>query len=776
MKQNYLKVWLSACVCMCLSLCANVSAQEVTSFEVQRPEFMASPEQLFLIISEVPNTEQEWVPEYYASYNFETNKYDAHGLVISGEYIITARITIDDGVTFVLPYSVQKMVVAGGTMSLDLSNVYHKCGITLNDYAGKPFPYAQLADLNSQESYFSNAEGRIILYMPDGKYEYQLSATDYFTTTKSITMAGTDMNIVLGFDNYRKADFRVKDHKGELMPQVSVNVARGNSSYTTTTNGQGMATVYLPDGTYNVSATPESYKGQYKDIAVSSSIGVTDFTFEGYKRFTAKVKNGTGMDINVERVYLFDDSGDDDYHSGSNENRNFYYAPSGIYTYNVKFDATLSKRGMVKIADSDIEKEFDLSGYKKVIFESSLNIYELRLSDPKQEDEETWRIEFPYTPDEYAARTTKTVEVYLPVGEYLINGYSTPQTAMKINITQSGQRIVYDKKEMDRVDIEVKFLNSPVDENLLADWDAEFYPEGYTGSMYISSSYPKLPVGNYTYSVEQRETYTGKYAFMKKGSCRIDANNNTIEVDLKNYRPITFNVLTPDGKNVNEPIIEFFRDGQYVMEVEGTRCLLEDGEYKALIWDEGNSGICQKWLTVTVSGTARNIDVQFEKANTSIVIAELRTEEYEPVNDAMLTIGGKTSDLVMGYMHLLSEVPGGVNNYQIAIGGKQVQTGTVNVRTDETNYLTIYLESGSTGTRDMQESKVVMIQNGDRLMLFSDSGKPYAVSIYSMNGSKMLERSLNGDDEISIESFGSGVYILKMAGADGVKTFKFIKK
>lgn len=776
MKQNYLKVWLSACVCMCLSLCANVSAQEVTSFDVQVPEFMAYPEQMILIMSEVSNTEQEWVPEYYAPYNPETGKYDAHGLDISGEYIITARITLDDGVTFVLPYSVRKMVVAGGTMSLDLRNVYNKCNITLKDYAGNPFPSAQLTDLNSQDSYFSNEEGRIILYMPDGRYEYQLSATNYFTATKSITMEGTDMSVVLGFDNYRKADFRVKDHKGELMPRVSVNVARGNSSYTTTTNGQGMATMYLPDGTYNVSAVPESYKSQYKDIAVSSSIGVTDFTFEGYKRFTANVKMGTGMNINVERVYLSDDSGDDDYHSGSNENRNFYYAPSGIYTYNVIFDAALSKRGMVKIIDKDVEKEFDLSDYKKVIFESSLDIYELRLSDPKREDEDTWSIEFPYSPDEYAARSVKTAEVYLPVGEYLINAYNTPQTAMTINITQSGQRIVYDKKEMDKVDIEVKFLNSPVDENLLSSWDAEFYPEGYAGSLYISSNYPKLPVGNYTYSIEPREAYTGNYAFIKKGSCRIDANNNTIEVDLKNYRPITFNVLTPDGKNVNEPIIEFFRGDQYVMEVEGTRCLLEDGEYKALIWDEGNSGVCQKWLTITVSGTARNINVQFEYLNTSIVIAELRNEAYEPVNDALLTIGGKTSDLVMGYMHLLSEVPGGVNNYQIEIGGKQVQTGTVNVRTDESNYLTIYLESGSTGTRDMQESKVAMIQNGDRLMLFSDSGKPYNVSVYSINGSKMLERSLNGDDEISIESFGSGVYILKMAGADGVKTFKFIKK
>lgn len=44
MKQSYLTIWVSACLCMCLSLCGNVSAQGVTSFSIQRPDFVSAPE------------------------------------------------------------------------------------------------------------------------------------------------------------------------------------------------------------------------------------------------------------------------------------------------------------------------------------------------------------------------------------------------------------------------------------------------------------------------------------------------------------------------------------------------------------------------------------------------------------------------------------------------------------------------------------------------------------------------------------------------------------
>ena len=46
MKQSYLTIWVSACLCMCLSLCGNVSAQGVTSFSIQRQDFVSDPEDL----------------------------------------------------------------------------------------------------------------------------------------------------------------------------------------------------------------------------------------------------------------------------------------------------------------------------------------------------------------------------------------------------------------------------------------------------------------------------------------------------------------------------------------------------------------------------------------------------------------------------------------------------------------------------------------------------------------------------------------------------------
>ena len=50
MKHNYSTFWLSACFILCLLLCGNVSAQPVTSFEVQRPDFMSEPYELHLML------------------------------------------------------------------------------------------------------------------------------------------------------------------------------------------------------------------------------------------------------------------------------------------------------------------------------------------------------------------------------------------------------------------------------------------------------------------------------------------------------------------------------------------------------------------------------------------------------------------------------------------------------------------------------------------------------------------------------------------------------
>lgn len=784
MKQNYSTIWISTCLCMCLSLCAHVSAQSVTSFAVQRPDFISYPEQLTVIISEIPFPGQEWVGwEMYAHYNPQTDRYEAYEIETSGEYTIKTHISFNEGNVYSMPYAVQRNVVAGGTMELDIRNVYHRCDITLKDYAGNPFPYVHLSDPGYGNGYSSDDEGKLTMYMPDGDYEYILTASNYSPVRKTITMAGADMNVSFGFEDHRKVDFRVKDHNGDWMAGAYVQLEDGERSFSLSTDGQGMGTMFLTDGTYSVNLSASGYIGQDRDVVVNSSIGVTDFSFESYKRFTAKVKNGPDTDVNVEMVYLFSIDGDDDYDSGiGGYSRDFFYAPPGVYTFKVQFDATFSKRGLAKIDDKDVAKEFDFSDYKKAIIECGSEINNLQLTDPKRIDEDSWFFYFPESPGEeiQTVQNTKSVEVYLPAGEYLLNGYETPQTGMKINLTQSGQRFVYDTKRLEEIEIELKFVNAPVDERLLSSWYGEFTPEGYTGSIGISAYSRMLPAGNYTYFIDQ-EAYSSSgdmYAFVKQGSCRIDANNKTVEVDLKNYRLVNFNVLSPDGEELEYPILEIFRDGEPILEVEGTRCLLEDGDYKILAWDEdeNDTEVYQKWVSFTISGANRVINVQFERTNTSIVFAELRGEAYEIVDNAEIIIAGKAPEYVHSYISLFTDIPCGEVDYRILVKGQQVQAGTVNIVPNESNYLTFFVESSATGINDMHESKLSMVQNGDKLMLYSEDGKPYTASIYAMNGSKMLERNLSGDDELSIQSFGSGVYILRMAGADGVKTFKFIKK
>lgn len=68
MKQSYLTIWVSACLCMCLSLCGNVSAQGVTSFSIQRPDFADSaPEDLYVTLRDVPTSGTETGMEMYAA-------------------------------------------------------------------------------------------------------------------------------------------------------------------------------------------------------------------------------------------------------------------------------------------------------------------------------------------------------------------------------------------------------------------------------------------------------------------------------------------------------------------------------------------------------------------------------------------------------------------------------------------------------------------------------------------------------------------------------------
>ncbi len=88
MKHNYSTFWLSACFILCLLLCGNVSAQPVTSFEVQRPDFMSEPYELHLMLRAPTSSDTEVGREFYAAYNSETGKYEIHDLEESADFLI----------------------------------------------------------------------------------------------------------------------------------------------------------------------------------------------------------------------------------------------------------------------------------------------------------------------------------------------------------------------------------------------------------------------------------------------------------------------------------------------------------------------------------------------------------------------------------------------------------------------------------------------------------------------------------------------------------------
>ena len=775
MKHNYSTFWLSACFILCLLLCGNVSAQPVTSFEVQRPDFMSEPYELHLMLRAPTSSDTEVGREFYAAYNSETGKYEIHDLEESADFLINVYYSYWQQYAYILPYSFVQRVTVGETMKLDLRNVYHQCNVTVKDYYGNPFSNASLQEYPYGNSYQLDQEGQLRFYMPNGTYDFSISASGYSPLKKSITMAGADRNVTFTLDDYRKVNFKVTDHKGDAMAYANVMVEEDRSSFSVQTNEEGEATMFLTDGNYEVCLSATGYWSLNKELVVNSATETVSLSFEGYKHLSFKVKNGENMDIHVSHFYLYTQG--EDYSSSISGDS--YYMPEGLYMYEVNFNATSAQYGLIQVGNSDIEKTFDFSGYKKAIIECSQDVRFINVYDPaKEEYEPIWNISFPdYAgPEggETPGQADRTAIVYLLAGEYEINGHDTPQTGMKIQLNQSEQRFIYNTQALNLLDVELNFINSPVDTDELNSWYAYFIPKGYKGSISGSSYSLQIPAGEYSYTVEH-DAYNG-YGFMKEGNCKVDAANRVLNVDLKDYHCVSFNVSTPDGVEVEYPIVELFKDGEPFMSGEGREYLFENGNYKALVWDEDETEVFQKWVSFTVSGKDQIIDVRFEHANTSLVFTEVRNETFEPVENTDVVIAGKTPDYVHKNYALFTSIPCGKNNYTISIGGAQVQAGTIEIKADETLDITFFIDSSATGMNDRTEGKLSMIQQGNKLLLLSENGEPYSVSIYSVNGNKMLERRMNGDGELSVESFGSGVYILQIVKSDHVKTFKFVKK
>lgn len=61
------------------------------------------------------------------------------------------------------------------------------------------------------------------------------------------------------------------------------------------------------------------------------------------------------------------------------------------------------------------------------------------------------------------------------------------------------------------------------------------------------------------------------------------------------------------------------------------------------------------------------------------------------------------------------------------------------------------------------------------LRLYGDSGKNYAVGIFSISGVMVFQTHLHGDESVSLETLGNGVYIAIAIGENKTYKLKFVK-
>lgn len=144
-------------------------------------------------------------------------------------------------------------------------NDYYLTTISVLDTAGKPMAGAsvELTSENKQDIYSTDEKGELKLHLPDGSYKCQALLSSYEPQQQEFIVDGSDVNIKLSFENYKKLTFNVTgdllkvfdSQYGRVIPIIKVSnyainykhdifLLEGNS-----TDGCS-GYYYLPDGDY----------------------------------------------------------------------------------------------------------------------------------------------------------------------------------------------------------------------------------------------------------------------------------------------------------------------------------------------------------------------------------------------------------------------------------------------------------------------------------------------------------------------------------------------
>jgi gliding motility-associated-like protein len=380
----------------------------------------------------------------------------------------------------------------GGTITVEGDDVdeivtmtteTHTITITVVDENGDPIAGATVT-ING-EDYVTDENGQVTIELPDGEYDYTVTANGYedFTGTITVDDENVDETITMITETHT-ITITVLDENGD--PIAGAIVTINGETYTTDENGQ--VTVTLPDGTYNYTVVADGYHNNGGTITVNGedveeTVNMVPETEPTYTiTITVVDENGDpieGATVTINGVtYTTDENG-----------QVTVTLPDGTYNYTVVADGYHNNGGTITVDGEDVDETITMITETHTITITVLD----ENGDPIEGAIVT------IDGEEYVTDENGQVTIELPDGEYdytvTANGYEDFTGTITVDGENVDETITM-ITETHTITITVVDENGDPIEGAIVTIDGEDYTTDENGQVTVT-----LPDGTYNYTV-----------------------------------------------------------------------------------------------------------------------------------------------------------------------------------------------------------------------------------------------------------------------------------
>lgn len=252
-------------------------------------------------------------------------------IVKSNYYLDSSSVTMYDADTTI-------------NVSMQLQNL-----VTLGVSDGSSAIRGAKVEIGNQVAY-TNSKGVVSVYLGNGTYPYEVSRLGYHSVCDTIVGLTSDSSFVVNMRSMNNVSFIVSD--GTSTISDATVVVADQVAYT---NSNGIALLYLDDGTYTFTIKKATYRTvSLSDVAISADTTIA-VRLDMLNKLTFSVGNATSAIAGAKVVV----AGETIYTNG--EGLASVYLDNGTYQYTISMDSYISCSDSVTIDGDDVEKRITLT-------------------------------------------------------------------------------------------------------------------------------------------------------------------------------------------------------------------------------------------------------------------------------------------------------------------------------------------------------------------------------------------------------------------------------